>query len=68
MRRSLRIVLTVLMYTGVLIFLVPYFKGTVTTSVLFLILGAGLAVVSGLLRCYLTEGDCSRIPHSGRDW
>ncbi len=56
------------MYTGVIIFLVPYFKGTVTTSVLFLILGAGLAVVSGLLRCYLTEGDCSRIPHSGRDW
>jgi hypothetical protein len=28
----------------------------------------GMAVVCGLLRCYLTEGDCARIPHIGRDW
>jgi membrane protein CcdC involved in cytochrome C biogenesis len=67
-RKILRIVLTILMYTGVFIFLVPYFRGTITTSVLFLIFGAGLAVVCGLLRCYLTEGDCGRITQHGRDW
>jgi hypothetical protein len=56
------------MYAGVLVFLIPYFKGTVTTSIIFLIFGAGFAVVCGLLRCYLTEGDCGRIHHAGRDW
>jgi membrane protein CcdC involved in cytochrome C biogenesis len=67
-RKILRIVLTILMYAGVLVFLIPYFRGTVTTSILFLILGAGFAVGCGLLRCYLTEGDCGRIHHTGRDW
>ena len=67
-RQSLRVLLTILMYAGVLVFLIPYFRGTVTTSILFLILGAGFAVLCGLLRCYLTEGDCGRIHHTGRDW
>ena len=64
----LRVLLTILMYTGVIIFLVPYFTGTITAGVGFMISGAALTVVCGLLRCYLTEGDCGRIPHSGRDW
>jgi membrane protein CcdC involved in cytochrome C biogenesis len=56
------------MYAGVLVFLIPYFRGTITESIIFLILGAGFAVLCGLLRCYLTEGDCGRITHTGRDW
>ena len=64
----LRIVLTILMYAGVAVFLLPYVTGKLTAGVLFLLFGAGFAVVCGLLRCYLTEGDCARIPHPGRDW
>ena len=67
-RRALRIMLTILMYAGIVVFLFPYVTGRLTTGVAFLIIGAGAAVVCGLLRCYLTEGDCGRIPHSGRDW
>jgi hypothetical protein len=33
-----------------------------------MILGAGCTIVCGFLRCYLTEGDCARIPHHSRDW
>jgi hypothetical protein len=68
MRKFVRIVLTILMYGGILVFLFPYLTGRLTTGIVFLIIGAGSAVVCGLLRCYLTEGDCGRIPHSGRDW
>jgi hypothetical protein len=64
----LRVVLTILMYAGIVVFLTPYFAGKVTTGVIFMILGAGAAVVCGLLRCYLTEGDCGKVPHAGRDW
>jgi hypothetical protein len=67
-RRALRIMLTILMYAGIVVFLFPYVTGRLTTGIIFLIVGAGAAVVCGLLRCYLTEGDCGRIPHSGRDW
>jgi hypothetical protein len=67
-RRALRILLTILMYAGIVVFLFPYVTGKLTTGIAFLIIGAGTAVVCGLLRCYLTEGDCGRIPHSGRDW
>jgi hypothetical protein len=68
MRQSLRIVLTILMYAGVVVFLYPYFRGTISNSVIFVIVGAGAAVVFGLLRCYLTEGDCGRVPQHHRDW
>jgi hypothetical protein len=67
-RKIMRTVLTILMYAGVLVFLIPYFRGTITTSAIFLIFGAGFAVLCGLLRCYLTEGDCGRVQHTGRDW
>ena len=68
MRGMLRTVLTILMYAGVALFLFPYIMGKITTGVLFMIIGAGIAVSCGLLRCYLTEGDCGRIPNHGRDW
>jgi ABC-type uncharacterized transport system permease subunit len=64
----LRIVLMILMYAGVGVFLFPYFTGRLTAGVPLMILGAATTVICGLLRCYLTEGDCSRIPHHGRDW
>jgi hypothetical protein len=67
-RRAVRILLTILMYAGIIVFLFPYVTGRLTTGIIFLIVGAGAAVICGLLRCYLTEGDCGRIPHSGRDW
>jgi hypothetical protein len=67
-RRAVRIMLTILMYAGIVVFLFPYVTGRLTTGIIFLIVGAGTTVVCGLLRCYLTEGDCGRIPHSGRDW
>jgi len=68
MKSALRMVLTILMYAGVVVFLFPYLTGRITAGILFMIIGAGIAVSCGLLRCYLTEGDCDRIPHSGRDW
>jgi hypothetical protein len=64
----LRIVLTILMYAGIVVFLTPYFTGRLTTGLLFVIVGAAAAVICGLLRCYLTEGDCGKVPHTGRDW
>jgi hypothetical protein len=68
MRQALRIVLTILMYAGVVVFLYPYVRGTLSSSVIFMIVGAGSTVLFGLLRCYLTEGDCGRVPNHGRDW
>lgn len=56
-RSSLRFILTFLMYLGVCIVLYPYLRGEVSTGMILLIAGFGLAVVCGLLRCYLTEGD-----------
>lgn len=64
----LRVTLTILMYAGVCVFLFPYVTGRLTAGIPFMILGAACTVICGLLRCYLTEGDCSRAPHAGRDW
>jgi hypothetical protein len=58
-RCTLRYLLTVLLYAGVAIFLVPYFTGHVVTGILFLVGGATLTVVAGILRCCLAEGDCT---------
>jgi hypothetical protein len=58
-RCTLRYLLTVLLYAGVGIFLIPYFTGHLTAGILFLIGGACLTIVSGILRCYLIEGDCT---------
>lgn len=67
-RGFLRTVLTILMYAGVVVFLYPYVTGRIMAGVLFMILGAGMTVVCGLLRCYLTEGDCGPMHRIGRDW
>ena len=58
-RCTVRHLLTVLLYAGVAIFLAPYFTGHITTGILFLVGGAALTVVCGILRCCLTEGDCT---------
>ena len=55
----LRSVLTILMYIGVAVFLAPYVRGTPSTGIPFLIGGAALTVLCGMLRCFLTEGDCT---------
>lgn len=68
MKQAMRIVLTILMYTGVAIFIFPYLTGRIMTGIVYMIVGAGMAVVCGLLRCYLTEGDCGPLSRIGRDW
>jgi len=68
MKKLMRLMLTILMYAGVLIFLFPYVTGRFTTGIAFMILGAGMTIVCGLLRCYLTEGDCGPLSRIGRDW
>lgn len=57
-RATLRILLTIAMYVGVALFLLPYFSGRLSTGLLLLILGGSIAIISGLLRCYLTDGEC----------
>ena len=52
------------MYTGVALFLFPYVSGHLSNGSLFLILGATLAVVSGLSRAFFTEGDCDLRVHT----
>lgn len=68
MRKFMRVVLTILMYAGVLVFLYPYLTGRIMAGIVFMIVGAGMTVVCGLLRCYLTEGDCGPLSRIGRDW
>jgi hypothetical protein len=58
-RCTLRSIFTILIYAGVAVFLYPYLTGHLSNGILFLIGGIGLAVVCGLLRCCLTEGDCT---------
>ena len=57
-RSTVRALFTVLMYAGILVFLFPYVTGRISAGIPFLIVGAILAVASGMLRCILTEGDC----------
>jgi hypothetical protein len=45
------------MYAGVGVFLLPYAVGKASIAPLLMLLGAGMSVVCGLLRCYLTEGE-----------
>ena len=56
---ALRILLTILMYSGAFVFLLPYLIASLFPGILFLIFGTILAVTCGLLRCCLTEGTCS---------
>jgi len=56
-RETVRTLLTILMYAGVGIFLLPYALGKASIAPLLMLLGGIIAVVCGLLRCYLTEGE-----------
>ena len=58
-RPHVRLLLTVLMYFGVVVFLYPYIWGTLSAGMLFLIGGACLTVVCGLLRGFCVDGDCT---------
>jgi hypothetical protein len=58
-RSATRFLLTFLMYFGVVIFLYPYVTGRLSNGILMLIGGASMAVICGLSRCFLTEGDCA---------
>jgi hypothetical protein len=65
-RCTLRYIFTILMYAGIVVFLIPYISGTISTGILFLIIGAGVAICCGLFRCYLTEGDSPEQHISGK--
>ena len=56
-KQTVRILLTIMMYAGVGIFLLPYFIGKASTAPMLMLLGTIIAVVCGLLRCYWMEGD-----------
>ena len=62
-RCTLRNIFTVLIYAGVAVFLYPYFTGRLSSGIIFLVAGIGLAVLSSILRCACIEGDCpDRVP------
>ncbi len=54
----LRTVLTILMYSGVVLFFVPYLLGKVHGTALFQVGGVLLAVACGMLRCYWADEEC----------
>jgi hypothetical protein len=56
-KQTARTLLTILMYAGVGVFLLPYITGKASTAPMLMLLGGLIAVVCGLARCYLTEGD-----------
>jgi hypothetical protein len=56
-RKTVRTLLTIMMYAGVGIFLLPYAVGKVSTAPLLMLSGGIICVVCGLLRCYLTEDE-----------
>jgi ABC-type transport system involved in cytochrome c biogenesis permease component len=49
--------MTILMYAGVGVFLLPYAVGKTSRAPLLMLIGALMAVICGLLRCYLTEDE-----------
>ncbi len=63
---TLRRIFTVLLYAGVGVFLYPYLTGHFSNAVLFLVAGIGLAVLCGVLRCCLAEGDCTEREFTSR--
>ena len=61
----LRTLATLFMFVGILLFLFPYFSGSLSNGKLFLILGAVVAFACGVLRCTLIEGECHEDKTSG---
>ena len=62
-RSTLRILLTIFMYVGVVLFIYPYAASRISSGFYFLICGAILTLACGALRCYLTDGDCNERSH-----
>ena len=58
-RCTLRRIFTVLIYAGVAMFLYPYLTGRLSSGLVFLVAGIGIAVLAGILRCVCIEGDCA---------
>jgi hypothetical protein len=56
-RCSLRYLFTFVMYLGIAVFLIPYISGKTSSGTIFLIVGMGIAIASGLLRCFFMEAD-----------
>ena len=64
-RICIRTLVTLFMFVGIGLFLLPYFTGSLSTGMIFLVIGACLAVVCGVARCYLIEGECNEDKTSG---
>jgi hypothetical protein len=58
-RCTLRRIFTVLIYAAVGVFLFPYLTGHLGHALSYLLIGISLAVVFGILRCTVVEGDCT---------
>jgi len=58
-RCTLRNIITVLLYAGVGLFLFPYLTGHLGHALMYLLIGIGITVVCGVLRCCFLEGDCT---------
>lgn len=58
-RCTWRNIFTVLLYAGVGVFLFPYLTGHLGHALAYLLIGIGVAVVCGILRCCCVEGDCT---------
>ncbi|QHS50792.1 hypothetical protein [Edaphobacter sp. 12200R-103] len=54
-RSTLRMVMTILMYAGVGVFLLPYVIGKASTGPLLMLVGGLMSVICGLLRCCLMD-------------
>jgi len=49
--------MTILTYTGVGVFLLPYVVGKASIAPLLMLVGALMAVICGILRCYFIEDE-----------
>lgn len=58
-RCTLRNIFTVLLYAGVGVFLFPYLTGHLGHALMYLLIGIGIAVIFGILRCCCVEGECT---------
>jgi len=58
-RCTLRRIFTILIYAGVAMSLYPYVTGRLSSGVILLVAGIGVAVLAGILRCVCVEGDCA---------
>ncbi len=63
-RATVRVLLTIFMYVGIIIFLYPYATSHMSSGIYFLICGAVVTLTCGALRCYLTDGDCHERTHT----